>query len=68
MDWACVRISEDFLAEICLCHPRNYLFLLSNEIFSGSKYPENKLFNFEKNVTAKDLLFLVLYFHESMFS
>ena len=26
----------------------NYLFLLSKNIFSGSKYPKIKLFNFEK--------------------
>ena len=35
-----------------LAHPENYLFLLSKEIFSGSKYQKNILFNFEKGSTA----------------
>ena len=34
-----------------LAHPENYLFLLSIKIFSGSKYPKNILFNFEKGST-----------------
>ena len=33
-------------------HPENYLFLLSIKIFSGSKYPKNILFNFEKGSTG----------------
>ena len=35
-----------------LGHPENHLFLLSKKLFIGSKYPKNKLFNFEKNFTA----------------
>ena len=35
-----------------LGHPENYLFSLSKKIFSGSKYPKIKLFNFEKGSTA----------------
>ena len=34
-----------------LSHPENYLFSSSNKIFSGSKYPKNILFNFEKRST-----------------
>ena len=35
-----------------LAHPENYLFLLSKKIFSGSKYPKNILFTFEKGSTV----------------
>ena len=35
-----------------LAHPKNYLFLLSRKMFSGSKYPKNILFNFEKGSTG----------------
>ena len=34
--------------------PENYLFLLSKKIFSGSKYPKNVLFYFEKKSTAEN--------------
>ena len=37
-----------------LSHPENYLFLLSKKLFTGSEYPKNKLFNFEKNFTGCD--------------
>ena len=30
----------------------NYLFSLPNKLFSGSKYPENKLFDFENKSTG----------------
>ena len=33
-------------------HPENYLFSLSKKIFSGSKYPKNSFFNFEKRSTG----------------
>ena len=45
-------VKKIFQPKYRLCHPRNYLFLLSNTIFSGLKYPENKLFNSEKSFTA----------------
>ena len=35
-----------------LGHPENYLFSLFKKIFSGSKYPKNILFNFEKRCTT----------------
>ena len=35
-----------------LGHPENYLFLLSKKIFSGSKHPKNKLFDFENRSTG----------------
>ena len=35
-----------------MCHPEHYLFLLSNFLLIGSKYPKNKLFNFEKDFTG----------------
>ena len=35
-----------------LAHPENYLFSLSKNIFSGSKYPKKILFNFEKRSTG----------------
>ena len=37
-----------------LSHPEKYLFSLYNKIFSGSKYPKNILFNFEKRNTGKE--------------
>ena len=37
-------------------HPENYLFSLSKKIFSGSKYPKIKLFNFEKGSTERKVL------------
>ena len=37
-------------------HPENYIFSLSKKTFSGSKYPTNSLFNFEKRSTAQTLL------------
>ena len=33
-------------------HPENYLFSLSEKVFPGSKYPKNKLFDFEKGSTG----------------
>ena len=36
-----------------LGHPENYLFLLSKKIFTGSKYPKNKLIKFEKRNTGR---------------
>ena len=39
-----------------LGHPENYLFLLSKNLFTGSKYPKNKLINFEKINIAHDLI------------
>ena len=45
------RASVAVLADISLRSPRKLLFLLSKNIFTGSKYPKNKLFNFEKNFT-----------------
>ena len=39
-----------------LAHPENYLFSLSKKIFSGSKYPKNIKFNFEKRSTNERLL------------
>ena len=40
-----------------LPHHGNYLFSLSNKIFSGSKHPHTTLFNFEKGSTGQ--MFLV---------
>ena len=37
-----------------LAHPENCLFSLSKNIFSGSKYPTNVLFNFGKRSTAHE--------------
>ena len=36
-------------------HPDNYSFSLSTKIFSRSKYPKIKLFNFEKGGTALEV-------------
>ena len=38
-----------------LGHPENYLFLLSKNIFTGSKYPKINWFAFEKNFTDRYL-------------
>ena len=38
-------------------HPENYLFSLCKQMFSGSKYPKNILFNFEKRSTVGHMLF-----------
>ena len=35
-----------------LGHPENYLFLIPEKLFIGSKYPKIVLFNFEKNFTV----------------
>ena len=40
------------LPKYCLGHPENYLFLLSKNVFIGSKYPKNKLINFERKLLA----------------
>ena len=34
--------SASFLAEMSVRSPQIYLFILSNEIFSGPKYPKKK--------------------------
>ena len=47
-----VLSSEDSLAEISIMSPQKLFVLLSSKIFSGSKYPENKLFHVEKNFTG----------------
>ena len=36
-----------------LGHPEIFLFLLSKKVLTGSKYPKNRLFSFEKNFTAR---------------
>ena len=41
-----------FWTKYRLGHPENYLFLLSKNIFSGSKYPKNIKFNFENRRTG----------------
>ena len=41
-----------FLPKHRLGHPENYLFSLSKQIFSGSKYPKNILFKFENRSTG----------------
>ena len=41
-----------FYSKYRLCHPGNYLFLLSVKIVSGSKYPKHIIFHFEKRSTA----------------
>ena len=38
-----------FLPKYRLGHPENYLFLLSKNRYTGSKYPKINKFNFEKN-------------------
>ena len=45
--------STSFLPKYRLAHPENYSLSLSEEIFSGSKYPKCTLFNFEKWSTAQ---------------
>ena len=40
-----------FQPKYSLGHPEKYLFLLSTNVFSGPKYPKNKLINFETNFT-----------------
>ena len=54
-----------FLPKYPLNHPENYLFSLSNKMFSGSKYPKKhftfvfnilKVFNFEKRSTGDHAL------------
>ena len=35
-----------------LGHHEDYQFVLSKRIFTGSKYPENKLINFEKKTVV----------------
>ena len=44
-------ISASFLAEVSVSSPRKLSIFLSKKIFSGSKYPKNILFNFEKGST-----------------
>ena len=41
-----------FQPKFCLGHPENYLFLLSKNLFTGSKYPKFDLLNFEKYFTG----------------
>ena len=42
-----------------LGHPGNYVFSLSKKLFSGSKYPKNNLFYFEKGSTGCNCVALV---------
>ena len=51
--WSCEPVLP-FQPNYRLAHPKNYLFILSKKIFSGSKYPKNILFNFEKNLNEHD--------------
>ena len=45
------------LSEISVSSPlKNDLFLLSRKLFSGSKYPKNVLFNFEKGTGDYDFI------------
>ena len=37
-----------FKPKYSLCHPKNYLFILSKKVFLGSKYPKNTQFDSEK--------------------
>ena len=46
--------SASFLAELSVSSPRKlfiFVIKISKKIFSGSKYPTNILFNFEKGST-----------------
>ena len=45
--------SASFLAELSVSSPQKIFILLSKKIFSGSKYPKNIFFNFEKGSTGK---------------
>ena len=47
--------SASFLAEILVSSPR-YFFSLSRKIFSGSKYPKNIQFDFEKGSIDGDIV------------
>ena len=49
----CSTPAKFFSPKYRLGHPENYLCLLSKKIFSGSKYPKNILFNFEKGSTVQ---------------
>ena len=51
----CVTTSVAVLAEISLRSPRKlFIFIIKKKII-GSKYPKNKLFNFEKNFTGYNI-------------
>ena len=47
-----VLVSVAVLAEISLRSPRKIFIFIIKYIFTGSKYPKNKSFNFENNCTA----------------
>ena len=49
-----IRAVVIFWPKYRLAHPENDLFSLSNNIFSGSKYPKNISFNFEKRSTGSE--------------
>ena len=49
-----------FQPKYCLRHPENYLFLLSKNIFTGSKYSKNKLYNFEKHFTDYNMRYIFI--------
>ena len=46
-----ISTSASLLAELSVSSPQKILFLLCKKIFSGSKYPKNILFHFEKGST-----------------
>ena len=54
--WPVVWIALAPVLKYRLAHLGNYLFLLSKIIFSGWKYPKNKLINFEKRSTGWHIL------------
>ena len=49
-----VTTSVAALAEISLRSPRKLFIFIIIKKYIGSKYPKNKLFNFEKNFTGRD--------------
>ena len=51
--------SASFLAELSVSSPQKLFIFISRKIFSGSKYPKNILFNFEKGSTAGDRLWVL---------
>ena len=48
-----VTTSVAALAEISLRSPRKLFIFIIIKKYIGSKYPKNKLFNFEKNFTGR---------------
>ena len=55
---------SSFLAEISVSSPRNYLFLLSKKIFSGSKYlKKNYLILSSYSFPAKQVALLLLHMY-----